>query len=160
MAKTRVYPPSKIAPSSIIGDNIHLYSRHIYLPFKKIKLMHENEDCQIIIYTGEVKDNSSAEIVKTTKNLCLKTKYTSTSKTSKISGTHIHVKTKVKVRENSVKKVKLSGRHNAQELKLNDFTYAELIKEESNIINSQDYASLAKKKIDLDFNSDGLIELS
>lgn len=156
MVKNRTYPQAKITPSSILGDCVHIYSRHFYLPFKKIKIINE-EDCPVFLYTGDAKDNSSAVVVKSSELQCLKNKFTNISKNSKISGTHIHIQSEVKIRENNIKKVNLTGRHKSQELKLNSFTYVALIKEESNIINSQDYASLVEKKENLDFDENGLI---
>lgn len=156
MAKNRIYPQAKITPSSILGDCVHIHSRHFYFPFKKIKIVNE-EDCPAFLYTGNAKDNSSAVVVELSRLKCLKNKFTNISKNAKISGTHIYIQSEVKIRENNIKKVNLTGRHKSQELKLNSFTYVELIKEESNIINSQDYASLVEKKRNLDFDKNGLI---
>jgi len=158
MAKNRTYPQSKITPSSVLGDCVHIYSRHFYLPFKKVKIINE-ENCPVFLYTGDAKDNSSAIIVEKSTSICLKNKFTNTNIDGKISGTHIHIQSETKIRENNIKKVNLTGRHKAQELKLNTFTYVALIKEESNIINSKDYASLVEKKENLDFDENGLITL-
>jgi len=158
MAKNRTYPQSKITPSSILGDCVNIYSRHFYLPFKKVKIINE-ENCPIFLYTGDAKDNSSAIIIKESISICLKNKFTNTNIDGKISGTHIYIQSQTKIRENNIKKVNLTGRHKAQELKLNDFTHVTLIREESNIINSQDYASLVEKKESLDFDENGLITL-
>ncbi len=161
MDKIRTYPPEKITPSSVIGDCIEIFSRHFYFPFKRIMLVNkEKEECNIILYTGKAKDNSSATIKTITSLDCLKTKFTYTNLNSKISGTQIDIQTKIKARDRDIKKIKLTGRHNAQKLHLNDFTYVELMKEESNIINSQDYHLLLEKKEKLELNADGLIEIS
>ena len=159
MAKSRTYPQAKITPSSILGDCIHITSRHFYFPFKKIKIINE-EDCPVFLYTGNAKDNSSATVMEISELKCLKNKFTNISKNAKISGTHIYIQSAVKIRENNIKKINLTGRHKAQELKLNNFTYVALIKEESNIINSQDYASLVEKKEKLDFDENGLITVN
>jgi len=156
MAKSRTYPQTKIVPSSVLGDCVHIYSRHFYLPFKKIRIINK-ENCPDFLYTGNAKDNSSAIVAKKSVLTCLKDKFTNTNIDAKISGTHIHIQSEVKIRENNIKKVNLTGRHKSQELKLNSFTYVALIKEESNIINSQDYASLVEKKENLDFDENGLI---
>lgn len=160
MSKKRTYPQAKIAPSSILGDRVDIFSRHFYFPFRKIKIINQEQDCPEFLYTGDAKDNSSAVIQIESTIECLKNKFTNINKNGQISGTHIYIQTKIKVRDNLIKKVKLTGRHNAQKIHLNDFTYVQLIKEESNIINSQDYATLVEKKEKLDFDANGLISIN
>ena len=61
---------------------------------------------------------------------------------------------------NDITKVKESGRHNAQRLSLSKFTFAELIKEERDIINSSNYKELKEIKIKIEskINNNTFIE--
>ncbi len=159
MANIRSYPAEKITPSSILGNKVEIFSRHFYLPFQKIIL--EDDSCEDIlyIYTCDARDNSSAIIKEISDSECLKTEFTNIALESKISGIHITISTQAKVRNRDIKKVNLSGRHKAQQLNLNAFTYVELIKEETNIINSKHYHILLDKKLKKEINTFGLIEI-
>lgn len=140
---TRKYLASKIAPSSILGDAVEVISRHIILPFQKVKYFDSS-----FFYTGKVIDNSSAEITKITEESYFKDDFTNLSLNGKISGLEISIRTQEKVRESSITKIKKSGRHNAQLLNLSKITFAELIKEERDIINSQEYHQLKELRIE------------
>jgi hypothetical protein len=116
------------------------------MPFQKIQYKCANS--VIFFYTGKVIDNSSAEITKIATKDCFINDFTNKLLNEKISGLEISIKTEEKVRGNSIVKIKESGRHNAQLLNLNKITFAELMKEECNIINSKDYEQLRKLKIE------------
>ena len=46
--KTRKILASKIAPSSIIGEQVEIISRHIVLPFQKIQYKPKEKNCEDI----------------------------------------------------------------------------------------------------------------
>lgn len=148
----RKLPASKIAPSSLIGEQVEIISRHIVLPFQKIQYKPKEKDCEDIkfFFTGKLVDNSEVTIKKTTKRTCFENNFTITEEDGKIRGLEISIKSSDKVRQNSITKGKESGRHNAQYLVLNKFTFAELIKEERDIIHSSNYKELKDIKIKIE----------
>lgn len=159
----RKLPASKIAPSSLVGEEVEIISRHIVLPFQKIQYKPKEKDCEDIkfFFTGKLVDNSEVTIKKVTKRTCFENNFTITEKDGKIRGLEISIKSSEKVRENNISKSKESGRHNAQCLVLNKFTFAELIKEERDIINSANYKELRDLKIQIEskVKKDTFIEL-
>lgn len=152
MTKKRKLLASKISPSSIIGDHVKIVSRHIVMPFQKIKYTNKEKDCEHVkfFFTGKIIDNSVATISKITERTCFKNKYTISKLDDNIRGLEITIKTEEKVREHKISKVKESGRHNAQYLNLSKFTFAELIKEDRDIICSNDYHKLKELKLILE----------
>jgi hypothetical protein len=66
--KTRKILASKIAPSSIIGEQVEIISRHIVLPFQKIQYKPKEKNCEDIkfFFTGKIIDNSEVIIKKIT----------------------------------------------------------------------------------------------
>lgn len=64
--KTRKILASKIAPSSIIGEQVEIISRHIVLPFQKIQYKPKEKNCEDIkfFFTGKIIDNSEVIIKK------------------------------------------------------------------------------------------------
>lgn len=154
---------SKIAPSSLIGEEVEIISRHIVLPFQKIQYKPKEKSCEDIkfFFTGKLIDNSEVTIKKETKRTCFENTFTITEIDGKIRGLEINIKSSEKVRENNIKKIKESGRHNAQHLVLNKFTFAELVKEERDIICSANYKELKdlKIKIETKVKKDTFIEI-
>ncbi|MGJ0377329.1 hypothetical protein [Aliarcobacter cryaerophilus] len=160
--KTRKILASKIAPSSIIGEQVEIISRHIVLPFQKIQYKPKEKNCEDIkfFFTGKIIDNSEVIIKKITERTCFENNFTLKKENDKIKGIEISIKSSDKVRENDITKVKESGRHNAQRLSLSKFTFAELIKEERDIINSSNYKELKEIKIKIEskINNNTFIE--
>jgi hypothetical protein len=157
-SSTRVIPSYKIQPCSIIADSTEIISRDILFPFIKIKLTDECNDIKYI-YTCYAEDNSKATILKATEIECFKNKYTLNKVNDSISGTKIHIQTVKRIGQNKMKLVNQTGRHKAQKITLTNFTCVELLKEETNIISSENYQDLLFKKQEQD-DSYGQISLT
>lgn len=147
MSDKRVVPGYKITPCSVIGEKIEVYSRNVMMPCQKVKLTDECEEISYI-FTFYAKDNSKATILEKTDKDCLINKYTLKNQNDSISGTKIHIKTLDRIKKDNISVKNLTGRHKSQHFVTKDFTCVELIKEETNIISSQDYEQLIEKKLE------------